>query len=161
MTFQRILPSKTMKENQTILSLPSSVSVHSSPVHSSVLLNSPQQQQQHCFWCLDEKEKFFNISDCHLNNGKHSEIISETNKKLFVSEIKNVFNGQQLISHLNQQQHGAGKLYKKSQNILRCGNFIELNNSEFLLCAQNEQEFSDWYEAINCLCWPQKSFTKY
>nr|CAD2152804.1 unnamed protein product [Meloidogyne enterolobii] len=158
MNFQRVLPLKTIKENQTILSLPSSVSVHSSPVHSSGLLNSPQQQQQYWFWCLDEKEKFFNVCDCHLNNGKHFEIISETNKKLFVSEIKNILNGQQLISHLNQQQHGAGKLYKKSQNILRCGIFIEFNNSsEFLLCAQNEQDSADWFEALNCLCWPQKS----
>ncbi|CAK5090143.1 unnamed protein product [Meloidogyne enterolobii] len=78
--------------------------------------------------------------------------------KLFVSEIKNILNGQQLISHLNQQQHGVGKLYKKSQNILRCGIFIEfVNSSEFLLCAQNEQDSADWFEALNCLCWPQKS----
>uniref|UniRef100_A0A915NYW1 PH domain-containing protein n=1 Tax=Meloidogyne floridensis TaxID=298350 RepID=A0A915NYW1_9BILA len=147
MNFQRILPLKTLKENQTILSLPSSVSVHSSPVHSG-LLNSPQQQQQYWFWCLDEKEKFFNVCDSHLNNEKHFEIISETNKKLFVSEIKNILNGQQLISHLNQQQHGVGN----------CGIFIEFNNSsEFLLCAQNEQDSADWFEALNCLCWPQKS----
>ncbi|CAK5090154.1 unnamed protein product [Meloidogyne enterolobii] len=79
-------------------------------------------------------------------------------RKLFVSEIKNILNGQQLISHLNQQQHGVGKLYKKSQNILRCGIFIEFNNSsEFLLCAQSEQDSVDWFEALNCLCWPQKS----
>ncbi|KAF7633944.1 hypothetical protein Mgra_00006682 [Meloidogyne graminicola] len=152
MIFKRILPLKTSKEN-SMISLSSSVSVHSSPV-SSTLLNSPQQQQ-YWFWCLDENEKFLYFCDCNLNSGKQTK--HEMEKKVLISDIKNILTGQELISHLNQQP-GSGKLYKKSQNILRCGILIECYSSvEFLLCAQNEQEFIVWYEAIICLCWPQKS----